>query len=174
MAEKAEGDFFALLREEGNVQEGSVWKDVGHSFSFPGYNQPLFLQIKRKLYDDPRYDAVGSASLREELFNTFCKGHHSTKVSVQDDLKQGAETWDQMDEEEKQKRRKEKSERAVREREQKVKVERDRLEADIGRSRMDIYKEEGERDFLCANYLLPDELSDCGAHLTFFLAAGVY
>ena len=174
MAEKAEGDFFALLREKGNVQEGSVWKDVGHSFSFPGC-ETQFLQIKRKLYDDPRYDAVGSASLREELFNTFRKGYHLAKVSIQDDPKQDAETWDEMDEEEKQKRRKEKKERAVREREQKVKVERDRLEADIGRSRMDIHKEEGERDFLCANYLrLTSSVTVALILLFFFLATGVY
>ena len=32
-------------------------------------------QVKRNIVDDPRYDAVGSSSLREELFNTYLKAH---------------------------------------------------------------------------------------------------
>ncbi|RDB22868.1 Transcription elongation regulator 1 [Hypsizygus marmoreus] len=143
MAQKAELDFFGLLRERG-VGEGSVWKE-----------------IKRKLYDDPRYDAVGSSSLREELFNTFLKGSHPP-ISIQSTEstpmmnKEDDELAD-LDETEKQQRRKERKERAVKEREQKVRMERDRLESDIGRSRMDIYKEEGERDF---KSLLTDAVRD--------------
>ncbi|GLB33792.1 putative FF domain containing protein [Lyophyllum shimeji] len=142
MAEKAESDFFALLREKAEVKEGSVWKDV-----------------KRKLYDDPRYDAVGSSTLREELFNTFLKGNHS-KAAFQSDIPaqaSGEGEEREMDEEERERRRKEKKERAVKEREQKVKLERDRLEADIGRSRQDVYREEGERDF---RSMLTDAIRD--------------
>ncbi|EEB97611.1 hypothetical protein MPER_03037, partial [Moniliophthora perniciosa FA553] len=46
-AEKAEADFFALLKEKAVITEEAVKKD---------------------LVSDPRYDAVGSSSLREELF----------------------------------------------------------------------------------------------------------
>ncbi|KAG6810417.1 hypothetical protein H0H92_011956, partial [Tricholoma furcatifolium] len=146
MAQKAEGDFFSLLREKGEIKEGSIWKDASKFILLC----KLALQVKRKLYDDPRYDAVGSSSLREELFNTFLKGNHgketkphiSEPVSSTDD-----KATAKVDEEEKQKLRAEKKERAVKEREQKVRLERDRLEADIGRSKNDINREEGERDF---------------------------
>ncbi|KAF5388027.1 hypothetical protein D9615_000399 [Tricholomella constricta] len=134
-AQKAEIDFFSLLREKGDVKSGAVWKD-----------------IKRKLYDDPRYDAVGSSSLREELFNTFLKGSHSKAVSqVEEPAVQGTQEdeveWREMGEEEKQRKRKEKKERAVKEREVKVRLERDRVEVDIGRSRNNVNREEGERVF---------------------------
>ncbi|KAG6899518.1 hypothetical protein C0993_009574 [Termitomyces sp. T159_Od127] len=131
MAQKAESDFFSLLREKGNIKDGSTWKDV-----------------KRKLYDDPRYDAVGSSSLREELYTTYIKSHRgeedeqtiSGPIHSNDDAKQ-----DLPETNERQRLREEKKERAVREREQKVRVERERLEADIDRSRNDVNREEGER-----------------------------
>ena len=54
-AQKAEKDFFALLREN-STSEKPIWKD-----------------FKRKISSDRRYEAVGSSSLREELFNAFLK-----------------------------------------------------------------------------------------------------
>lgn len=104
------------------------------------------------MYDDPRYDAVGSASLREELFNTFVKGSITAATQQQDFVQDRSEGPGELDEDKIKQRQKEKKERAVKEREQKVRVERDRLEVDIGRSRMDINKEEGERTFKCADY----------------------
>ncbi|KAJ7228675.1 Hsp90 protein-domain-containing protein [Mycena pura] len=125
-AQKAEADFFALLRERAVGQEGLPWKDV-----------------KRKLFDDPRYDAVGSSSLREELFNTFLKGtgsvstaDNTSKVEHEPDVE---ETY-----EEQQKRRQERAQQAVKERENKVRADLDRVEAQIGRSRQLGDKEEGE------------------------------
>ena len=47
-------------------------------------------------------------------------------------------------------KRQDRKERAVKEREDKIKAERGRVEADIGRSRQGIDKEEGEREFRCA------------------------
>lgn len=57
------------------------------------------------------------------------------------------------DDAERERRRREKKERAVREREEKVKAQRGQLEADIGRSRMGLNKEEGEREFRCVRWL---------------------
>ncbi|KII94772.1 hypothetical protein PLICRDRAFT_99110 [Plicaturopsis crispa FD-325 SS-3] len=135
-AQKAEADFFSLLREKGSVELDSVWKDV-----------------KRKLSSDPRYDAVGSSSLREELFKTFLKALSTSAVPADpaasaEKLSGDAMTVGEVDDDaERERRRREKKERAVREREEKVKAQRGQLEADIGRSRMGLNKEEGEREF---------------------------
>ncbi|KAG6854796.1 hypothetical protein C0991_001223 [Blastosporella zonata] len=144
LARKAEIEFFSLLRDKGSIKEGSTWRDV-----------------KQNLYNDPRYDAVGSSSLREELFNTFIKGKHEKEADrKRPDLitsTDGSKRLEEMDEEEREKSREEKKERAVKDREQKVRVERDRLEADIGRSRSDVTREEGERDF---KSMLTDAIRD--------------
>ncbi|KAH9918202.1 uncharacterized protein BXZ73DRAFT_53056 [Epithele typhae] len=132
-AQKAEADFFALLRESGLAKPGAVWKEV-----------------KKPLVSDPRYDAVGSSSLREELFNTFLKagvndatadGNSSTPAPQQKGGQDG-ET-----EGERERRHTEKKERAVKEREDKVRAERGKVEADIDRSKMGLTREEGELHF---------------------------
>ncbi|KAG6919444.1 hypothetical protein DXG01_006327 [Tephrocybe rancida] len=131
LAQKAEIDFFSLLREKGDIKEGSTWKD-----------------IKRNLYDDSRYDAVGSSSLREELYNTFIKSNGKKVEDKKSDVISSTEDRViEVDEDERRRLREEKKERAVKDREQKVRLERDRLEADIGKSRNDVTREEGERDF---------------------------
>lgn len=98
-------------------------------------------QVKKSLTSDLRYDAVGSSSLREELFNTFMKGNFldvsSSKIGPVP-----AETTSLSKEERK--------ERAVKEREQKIKAELNRVEMNIERSRKGINHEEGERDYKCA------------------------
>ncbi|KIJ70580.1 hypothetical protein HYDPIDRAFT_78529 [Hydnomerulius pinastri MD-312] len=141
-AEKAEADFFALLRESGSVRSDSAWKD-----------------IKRKLSDDLRYDAVGSSSLREELFNTFLKAHGSSSSNTKTNNAEDDEprTNEPVDEKEAERRRKEKKERALKEREEKVRAQRGRTEAEIGRSRVGLSKEEGEREF---RTLLTDAIRD--------------
>ncbi|KAJ8482248.1 hypothetical protein ONZ45_g15022 [Pleurotus djamor] len=129
-AQQAEVNFFALLKEHGNITENSVWKEV-----------------KRKLVHDPRYDAVGSSSLREELFNTYLKAgkwKDSSSPSLPSE-QQSSKTAEDADTET---RKKERKERAVKEREQKVKAERGRVEAEIDRSRKGLSKEEGEREFM--------------------------
>ncbi|EIN10749.1 hypothetical protein PUNSTDRAFT_85044 [Punctularia strigosozonata HHB-11173 SS5] len=132
-AQKAETNFFALLKESGLATPGAVWKEV-----------------KQNIHKDPRYDAVGSSSLREELFNTFLKARGAEKLAQSipapsnEAMKEIDEMIDGIDQETK---RKEKKERAVREREQKVKADLTRVEADIGRSRMGADREEGEREY---------------------------
>ncbi|KAG2118761.1 Hsp90 protein-domain-containing protein [Suillus discolor] len=138
-AEKAEANFFTLLRESGVVRSDSLWKDV-----------------KRKLSHDARYDAVGSSSLREELFQTFLKAHgssssHSTSTKVTD------ETGKHGTEEDAEQKRRDKKEQALKEREQKVRADRSRMDAEIGRSKMGLNLEEGEREF---RTLLTDAVRD--------------
>jgi hypothetical protein len=92
---------------------------------------------------DPRYDAVGSSSLREELFTAFLKVK-STDLAVENpSSNEKASTQSQNPHETKQERK----ERAVREREQKVKAELQLIEGRIDKSRTQLNREEGELEF---------------------------
>ncbi|KAI0775935.1 hypothetical protein BD413DRAFT_256226 [Trametes elegans] len=143
-AQKAEKDFFALLKESGLAKPGAVWKE-----------------IKKQLVSDPRYDAVGSSSLREELFNTYIKAGASDEVTTASTPEGAGAPQSQKtsaeDEEERERRRKERKERAVREREEKVRAERSKVEAEIDRSKLGLTKEEGELEF---RTMLTDAIRD--------------
>ncbi|CAL1700963.1 unnamed protein product [Somion occarium] len=132
-AQKAEADFFALLKESGIAKPGAVWKEV-----------------KREITEDPRYDAVGSSSLREELFNVYLKAHgvssQDSGMSIEASESQAKETTP-MSQEGKERQQRERKERAVKEREQRIKVERSKVEADIDKSRQGLSKGEDELDF---------------------------
>ncbi|KAF8974761.1 Hsp90 protein-domain-containing protein [Flammula alnicola] len=127
-AQKSEADFFALLKENIAIVEGISWKEM-----------------KKNIYKDPRYDAVGSSSLREELFNTFVKGKASSTVGEQRPV-DGLIPIQNVKEDGSD--RQERRNRAVKEREDKINVERRRLDADIERSKKGIDMEEGERIFI--------------------------
>ena len=99
--------------------------------------------MKRDIADDPRYDAVGSSSLREELFNTYIK----TLASMGSSTVKTEEELEAEKEAEKEAKRKEKAERAVREREDKVRVQQKKLEEEMVRSREGLSKDEGEQLF---------------------------
>ncbi|PSS05370.1 hypothetical protein PHLCEN_2v3859 [Hermanssonia centrifuga] len=136
-AQKAEADFFALLKESGVAKPGAVWKEA-----------------KRAITDDPRYDAVGSSSLREELFNTYLKAHDSSLTlqppAESPEVEPGEDANGDVhmdDEAEKERKRQGRKERAVKEREEKIKAERTKVEADIGRSRLGLNKEEDDLEF---------------------------
>ena len=133
-AQKAEKDFLALLHEN-SANERSTWKD-----------------FKRKISSDPRYEAVGSSSLREELFNTFLKANAGDSSTLKPTASgsRSPEKETEGDPEEAEQRKKEKRERALREREQRVKADLYKVEAQIERSRVGLNKEEDERDFRCA------------------------
>ncbi|KAI0080892.1 hypothetical protein K474DRAFT_1636919 [Panus rudis PR-1116 ss-1] len=141
-AQKAEADFFALLKESGIAKPGAVWKEV-----------------KRKITDDPRYDAVGSSSLREELFNTYLKAHGDVEQRADSVAPDAGEKAEQppISEEEKERQRRDRKERAVKEREEKIKAERSKLDAQIDKSRQGLTKEEGELEF---RTLLVDAIRD--------------
>ncbi|KAF5370090.1 hypothetical protein D9758_001067 [Tetrapyrgos nigripes] len=136
-AQKAEADFFALLKERVKVEGDMDWK-----------------KVKRDLVQDPRYDAVGSSSLREELFNTFLKASGSIVETGRS--AENGEVQPSKDVEKAESKR-DRKERAVKEREEKVKAERERVQASIGRSKMELSNEEGELEF---KTLLTDAIRD--------------
>lgn len=96
--------------------------------------------------------------MREELYNTFLKANGATPsvaiTVLEPPTERKPEELAEEDEEERERKRKEKKERAVKERESQVRAERSRLEADIGRSRMGLDKEEGENRFRCGVFVL--------------------
>lgn len=158
-AQKAETDFFALLRESGIAKQDAVWKEVRKSSSVQCMSCHLVsLQVKHSISRDPRYDAVGSSTLREELFNTFLKAHGSTAPLEPNTAGVDHETVSEDARKDslvdKKREKQERRERAVREREERVKAERSQVEASIDRSRLDLNKEEGELAFRCAMCLL--------------------
>ncbi|KAH8111363.1 hypothetical protein DFH11DRAFT_1690413 [Phellopilus nigrolimitatus] len=127
-AQKAEADFFVMLREKAEITVDSAWKD-----------------IKRGLDEDPRYDAVGSSSLREELFSTYVKTHSgATRLPLDSDTNEA----NVIGGVERKPKNVERKERAVKEREEHVKRERGRVEAQTARSRNALSREESELDFL--------------------------
>ncbi|KZT41872.1 hypothetical protein SISSUDRAFT_981034 [Sistotremastrum suecicum HHB10207 ss-3] len=123
-AQKAEANFFALLKENTSVRPDSEWRE-----------------IKRSIADDPRYEAVGSSTLREELFSTYLKTlSNSTAPTQRDD--------EVMDPKVSAREKKERRERAVKERESQVLAEKQLLDNQIDRSRTGLSREENEREFL--------------------------
>jgi hypothetical protein len=104
-------------------------------------------KIKRKLSDDPRYDAVGSSTLREELFKAFLKARGSSDSKNHQDEVDTPQSSTPVEEAEVGRKRLEKRERALKEREEQVRVQRGRTEAEIGMSRLGLTQEEGERVF---------------------------
>lgn len=128
LAQKAEADFFVLLRESGVTQQGAIWKEV-----------------KKEISADPRYDAVGSSSLREELFNTFLNSQ--SKKTAPDPSDKPVEDTTSVEGVDETQKRKDRKAQAVKEREEKIKAERDRVQANIEKSRVGLNKEEGELQF---------------------------
>ncbi|KAI0321822.1 hypothetical protein OF83DRAFT_1097403 [Amylostereum chailletii] len=147
-AQRAEEGFFSLLRQSGIATTDALWKEVKHN-----------------IVDDPRYDAVGSSSLREELFNTFLKAQSfKTGSPPQGRGEPSSRLQNSDDETDKARKQKEKKERAVKERENRIRVERQRVEESINKSRMTLSREEGELDFKCATHLIQPCCRCCGAH----------
>ncbi|WWD17407.1 hypothetical protein CI109_101848 [Kwoniella shandongensis] len=131
-AQRAEQDFHDLLKEADNITSSSIWTEV-----------------KRGLTSDPRYDAVGSSSLREELFNNYVRKLASTS-SQQPESKED-EAARKLAE------RKAKAEASLKEREAKIRQEKQKLEAETNKSRVGAGREEAERLF---GSLLVDQVRD--------------
>ncbi|KAF8595141.1 hypothetical protein BDV93DRAFT_611572, partial [Ceratobasidium sp. AG-I] len=125
-AKKAEDGFIELLKSVDGISASSNWKDV-----------------KRGIAQDPRYDAVGSATRREEMFNkfksTFQRKSHSPPPATNTEPLHETKN----EKESKSARR----ERALKEREAQVRGAQSKVEKDIGRSRRTLGKEEAEREF---------------------------
>ena len=121
-------------------------------------------QVKKTISDDPRYDAVGSSSLREELFNTFLNAQANRAVPDQG-RKQDVEllSTEQVDETQ---RRKDRKVQAVKDREEKIRAERERVQADIEKSRIGLNREGEDLQFRCATATCFGFCGSCaGAHI---------
>jgi len=89
---------------------------------------------------DPRYDAVGSSSLRAELFQRHVKNLETQAESSNTETPEQAAAR-------KAKERKEKAQASLRDRQQQVQGEKMRLERDLQKSKYGAGKEDGEREF---------------------------
>lgn len=108
----------------------------------------MWSQTKKGISSDPRYDAVGSSSLREELFNTYIRKLASTSTKH--------ETAEEIAER-KLKERKAKEEASLRGRQAKVREEQERATREANKSRAGAGREEAERVF---GSLLVDQVRD--------------
>ncbi|OCF40477.1 transcription elongation regulator 1 [Kwoniella heveanensis CBS 569] len=142
-AQRAEQDFYDLLKESDNITSSSIWSEV-----------------KRPLSSDPRYDAIGSSSLREELFNTYTRKLASSS-SQTDESKEDAAARKLTE-------RKARQEQSLKEREAKIREEKERVQMETNRSRVGAGREEAERLF---GSLLVDQIRD---HNTTWEEASAY
>lgn len=101
-------------------------------------------QVKKGIQKDSRYDAVGSSSLREELFNTFVKGL-GTSATVTTNQNSPLNQFEEAELDPAERKR-----RAVKEREEQVKMQRSRVHASNEKAKLGIDREEGERLFMYA------------------------
>ncbi|KAG8875393.1 hypothetical protein FRB97_005156 [Tulasnella sp. 331] len=151
-AEIAEANFYTLLTEQkaliaGEAKEGSdaAWKEV---------------KRHKTVHTDPRYDAVGSSSLREELYAAYLKAqairatgpNTTTEPSHSADGNEG-----ETEEEAKKRMRRERAEKATREREEQVRREKDKVERQIDRSKGNLTHEKAVEEYMT---LLTDAIRD--------------
>lgn len=130
-AQRAEQDFVDLVKETEGITSSSAWTDV-----------------KRRISTDPRYDAVGSSSLREEYFTAYIRKLASTSATT--------ETPEEAAER-KTKERKAKEEASLRDRQAKVVQVQQQVTKDMSKSRAGAGREEAERLF---GSLLVDQVRD--------------
>lgn len=136
---KAEEDFVLMLRE--GLKKGPIGPNDTGKWS----------EFKKLFQKDKRYEAVGSSSLREELFETFLKsgtsGYANSSSGAEGESKAGkmdVESPEGQNAEDERKRRREK---AVKEREEKVRKEKERVERANAQSRAGLNQEEAELSF---------------------------
>lgn len=125
-------DFYELLREQPNLSSSSVWAEV-----------------KKTISRDPRYDAVGSSTLRAELFEGYVGKLASSSNTQTETPEQAAER--------KLAERKAKQEASLKARQANVEAEKERVDREVGKSKAGAGREEGERLF---SSLLVDQVRD--------------
>lgn len=129
---RAEEAFLLMLKE-------------GHKsglFQSPG--SVKWADVKKQFQKDPRYDAVGSSTLREELFETFIKTFMIAKDSLEmASTSRDSERMEVAPEVDRRQRR----EKAVREREERVRRVQAALEKQNALSRAGLNLEEAELTF---------------------------
>ena len=106
---------------------------------------PLILQVKITLEKDPRYDAVGSSSQREELFEKFLarNGSSGAEPSMAGAPSEPAEDPAVR----KAREKKERAAASLREREEQIRAQQRKVGQDVQRSRGLVGREEAEREF---------------------------
>lgn len=124
-------------------------------------------QVKRHktIYSDPRYDAVGSSSLREELYAAYLKaqtakatGSNTAAEPIRSaDSPSGSKNAEETEEETKKRIRREKAEKATKEREEQVRREKDKVDRQIDRSKGNLTHEKAVEEFMT---LLTDAIRD--------------
>ena len=137
---KAEEAFLAMLKESKNIRADSPKK---------------WAEVKKEFQKDSRYDAVGSSTLREELYDTYLKSLEEGTTSKADEASPEANadtTPAKLGEDEKKRRR----EKAVREREDRVRQEKERTTRENARSRAGLNLEEAELAFKYALLFSPN------------------
>lgn len=119
-AERAEKDFFELLSEH-PFEPGSEWASV-----------------KKNVQHDARYDAVGSSSLRAELFATYTKklaaGEGKSETPEEAAVRRARE-------------KKERQEASLRQRAGAVRAHQDRVGEEASKARRNAGREDAERQY---------------------------
>jgi|ERR1700733_830043 len=104
-------------------------------------------QVKRSLAKDPRYDPVGSSTLREELFNTFLKALASGSLSSISATAVSEEASPNVPLEAKSDRGA-RTEKALRGRQEQAGLDRERIQKDIARSKAVLTTTESETELM--------------------------
>ncbi|GAA5834689.1 hypothetical protein JCM11251_003633 [Rhodosporidiobolus azoricus] len=143
-AEKAEKEFKEMLVDDREIRQGDKWADV-----------------KKRHANDPRYVAVNSSSLREQLF-----AKHVSSLSSSSSARPTASSSTSSSAPSKAPApsKEDKAARAaasLREREEKVRLDKMKQDRDAMRARGNLGKEEAEREF---GQLLVDQVRDHKAH----------
>ncbi|GAA5912393.1 uncharacterized protein JCM6883_005654 [Sporobolomyces salmoneus] len=136
-AEKAEREFKEMLTEDGEIKEGDKWADV-----------------KKRHATNPRYAAVNSSSLREQLFTKFLSSlSSSSRPQPSTSSAPSASKPTTSTKEDKAAR----AAASLREREERVRLEKSKAERNAQQARGHLGKEEAEREF---GQLLIDAVRD--------------
>lgn len=133
-AERAEKDFFELLSEN-PFEPGTEWAVV-----------------KKGIANDPRYDAVGSSSLRAELFATYAKKVEAGEVGKKETPEEAAAR--------RAREKRERQEASLRERASAVRAHQDKIGEEANKARRSAGREEAERLY---GSLLVDVVRDADA-----------
>lgn len=134
---KAEEAFLVMIKE--GEKKGTLSRHEG--------KLPKWSDAKKHFQKDPRYDEVGSSSLREELYETFAKMQSqddatpSTTVDTADPRTSNSGATTTEDE------RKRRREKAVKEREERVRLEKEKVEQANAKSRVGLTQAETELTF---------------------------
>ncbi|CEQ43132.1 SPOSA6832_05033 [Sporobolomyces salmonicolor] len=138
-AERAEREFGEMLRGDETIKEGDKW-----------------VEVKKRHSTDPRYIAVNSSSLREQLFTKHLASLSSSSSSRPSTSAAAPSTKPAPLKEDKAAR----AAASLRDREERVRAEKQRAERSTNFARGQLGKEEAEREF---GQLLIDAVRDHAA-----------